>query len=187
MTSAAAWRTADVVDAATWTVELTDAEIKAEYATARDIAFQRLSAMGRVRLTARPGQNLAAALIYLHRDIGAMLGTGGTLIIEPPGGGRIVYAGAACHGAERDNNGVMTRVSFTFIGMTVGAHDDFVDWLAHVGNGLMREQRATVPKSSSAPITRGTMSNGQARSIPRPSEYTVNVMPMPTMSSSARS
>lgn len=31
-----------------------------------------------------------------------------------------------------------------------GAHDDFVDWLAHIGLGLMREQRAVIPRSVSA-------------------------------------
>lgn len=35
-----------------------------------------------------------------------------------------------------------------------GAHDDFVDWLAHIGMGLMREQRATVPATTSSHFVR---------------------------------
>ena len=45
---------------------------------------------------------------------------------------------------------------------------------------------ASTPRHSAASITRGMTSNGHARSMPLPSEYTVNVMPIVRMSRSAR-
>ncbi len=57
--------------------------------------------------------------------------------------------------------------------------------------GLRARSRCTSPASrpfhSSASMMRGITSKGQARSMPRPSEYTVKVMPMARMSRSARS
>ena len=57
-------------------------------------------------------------------------------------------------------------------------------------NRLIADNRCFRPRSiadhSDAAITRGTMSIGQARSVPCPSWYTVNVMPSARMSTSAR-
>jgi hypothetical protein len=54
---------------------------------------------------------------------------------------------------------------------------------------LRATSRCTRPRSifahSPASITRGMTSNGHARSIPRPSEYTVNVIPIVRMSAAA--
>ena len=56
-------------------------------------------------------------------------------------------------------------------------------------NRLSAVRRCTSPAStvrhSAASMTRGMTSNGQARSMPRPSAYTVKVMPIVRMSRSA--